>query len=463
MRKAQWTGAVIVLAVIVFALTFLMNYTSGKRTGEAPPPRAETLHLWFVNEDAGRDAPLPPTEVRRAGYWDYWFENRNDRDLPVGLAVRKPPCCLPKVELFRVQEAERPLLAAALAGRVGLPGGPGVLPALVSAAAGEACVQAKVQGVELTETAATGVSVPARGVGWVRVHWNAPKVEELSFAVGLWTDQKGNEGRVLRGLVRILPALRVVEELDAGVLGAHDLPKRLRLHCFSETRDDLAPIKVEVNRENYRPESDPFQVSQPERLSEAEQQAMEEEASRNGKLDVHVRCMYRLWVTVRDASPDGSTPMDMGAFERSFTLSCANEPATEQTVRVFGKVEGEVSVGAGTSDGIARLGPFKASTGTRFTVTLESDVPDLELEVDKTRVPSFLEMPRLVKKPGEAGHKVWNLLLRVPAGANPGRFPDPSVDARRDSAVYVKTIYPKGSGKPSRSIRIPLSGVANNS
>ncbi len=454
MRKVQWTGAVIVLAVLVFALTFAMNFTPSKRTPPPAPAKAvEITRLWFVNEVAGKDVPIPPTEVSHNGSWDYWFDNRNPATVQVGLAEKRPPCCLENIELFQLQDYKRAELVAENVGRLARLGSSGALATVTSGVAGELLVQKNVEGVDLKED--KGVAVPSRSLGWIRVNWNARNAETLSYEVNLWVDSRVNPSRPLAGkLLVVQPVMIRAEGTAVGVLGDQELPKKIPVYFYSTTRDHL-DLKIVVDHDRYRPSSDPFQVSAPERLTWA--QLLERDET---KAAADLPCVYRVWVTLGHLSPDKSTPFDLGVFERSFTVSCAGEPGTEQTVTVNGKVEGEVTLGS--TNGIAQFGPFRASTGTRLTYTLESDVPGLELQVDQSRMPPFLETPKLLKKEGTANHQVWNLVLRIPPERANGRFPDPKVESLRDSAVYVKTIYPKGSGKVSRMIRIPLEGVANN-
>jgi hypothetical protein len=467
MRSSQWTIAVIVLAAMVFVLTFAMNYL-GTRSDTQQQAQPEALaQLSFVSKTMPLDVPPPRTEVHGQGHWDYWFENRNDRDVKVGLVRKQPVCKCIDVELFCLADADRARLAAAVGSLPGLGFGPGrlTLGASAHAAVAEACkgVQPAVVSEEAEAVA------PARAVGWVRMNWSKdlPTMggPPLVMRIWLWTDQKNNPNLTsLGGGTRILPALIPTRERDdLGVLNTSDLPRTVPIVCYSETRDALR-IEAEVIHDGRDPAADPVQIGKPVRLGEPELLALEMAKAEKDKERLSViRCAYRIDVSLRDVSPDGSTPFELGTFRRFFSLRCAGEEGTTQVVAVIGRVGGEVTVG--TSDGWVRFGPFPSDAGTRpWKITLSSDVPDLDLEVDTSRVPPFLAPPELGKPevvPG-TNHKVWQLTLRVPPNKAAGPFPDLKVEALRDSAVYIKTIHPGDAGKAPRFIRIPLEGVAGD-
>jgi hypothetical protein len=116
-----------------------------------------------------------------------------------------------------------------------------------------------------------------------------------------------------------------------------------------------------------------------------------------------------------------------------------------------------VSADAG---GRVDLGNFVRRDGTRWRrLALESDLAGMELELERSRLPKYLEV-RFPPKPEESksGHRTWRLEVRVPPNAARGPFPRREDPAYRDSAVYVRI-----AGKTPRSIRIPVTGVANDS
>jgi hypothetical protein len=105
------------------------------------------------------------------------------------------------------------------------------------------------------------------------------------------------------------------------------------------------------------------------------------------------------------------------------------------------------------------FGSFPHSRGTGFQrVTLESDTPGVELKLEEGRLPKYLEA-RLSKPSVSASseHRTWKLEVRVKPGAARGQFPRQEDRAYADSAVYVQI-----AGKTPRSLRIPVTGTAND-
>ena len=80
--------------------------------------------------------------------------------------------------------------------------------------------------------------------------------------------------------------------------------------------------------------------------------------------------------------------------------------------------------------------------------------------LEKDRLPKYLEA-RLPAKPNVSGsgsgHQTWRLEVRVRPGEARGQFPRQEDPAYADSAVYVQIV-----GKTPRSIRVPVSGTAND-
>jgi hypothetical protein len=473
----QWTGAVIILAAMVFVLTFAMNYLGGKSKTEEPVQQA--LQLTFRSPSMPQEMPPPRTEEHQSAHWNFWFENRNDRDVKIGLLGKLPRCKCLDVELFLLPESHAPLLALPVAGRVGLLAGNPLAPlgaSLTDKAAvllgnwgslpvqGQGAVEDSMaadavgkdlKGVPVTEESET--TVPAGARGWVRLHWlkeNATS-EPLEMVIYLWTDAHNNQNILTAKTEIVAPLMLKAEEEDLGELSLRDLPRQVPVYFYSMTRGEM-DLKVEVYRNSRKAESDPFQVGVPTRLTLAEKRRLLPHGD-------PVMSVYKMMVALGDRSPDGTTPFDMGSFQRYITVACKGEEAhTTKVMAVRGRVTGEVSVG--TSDGMVNFGPFDPREGSRRVINLETDVPGVELAVDKDRVPSFLAEPKLEGPevvPG-GSHRVWRLTLRVPPGQAVGRFPDPGVEGNRDAAVYIQVKRPEDATKVARLIRIPMMGVANS-
>src|SRR5690349_6707949 len=95
MKQTQWTLAVIVLAVMVFVVTFAMNYLGGtnrERPNDLPPPPTGSS-LTFVEKR------FPPTEgfalereIHTRSHIDFWFINPGEKPVKVGLEMQTCTC-----------------------------------------------------------------------------------------------------------------------------------------------------------------------------------------------------------------------------------------------------------------------------------------------------------------------------------------------------------------------------------
>src|SRR5262249_7728604 len=124
---------------------------------------------------------------------------------------------------------------------------------------------------------------------------------------------------------------------------------------------------------------------------------------------------------------------------------------------IGGSLRGDIRAGS-AEQGRLNFGTFRAKEGSaEQEVTIYSDVSELELEIDKERTPPFL---RDAAKIGPAGKTVtgepkWKVTARIGANKVQGEFPRDQ-EEYWDSAVYVKV-----KGNNSRSLRIPVNGIAN--
>src|SRR5262249_10249986 len=124
MKQAQWIGAVLALAVLVFIVTFAMQWLgsdTGSREGKPPPPSDAQLEFY------ARSAPLPgpggglpfiECEVRQTSSHDYWFDNPSDK--PVTLGLQRKTCACSGVQAFVLPESGKARLVEAAAGLRGL-------------------------------------------------------------------------------------------------------------------------------------------------------------------------------------------------------------------------------------------------------------------------------------------------------------------------------------------------------
>jgi hypothetical protein len=464
MKTAQWTGAAVTLAVVVFVVTFLMNYlgSDAPQEGSRQAGPASPLEFAVRNYDMA-----PENEVGKPGHQDFWFRNSSGQAVELGLRAKS--CSCTNVEVY-VAPAPDPAQAASVAASRA---------AALMAATGPrhlaenlplnllilaACqhdkllrdMEGRVEGpIPLTigvengrpETART-VQVRPGSYGWVRMLWDVDHPDHKPMGSELW--QGGGAPDVRLGTVsNVIPAMEADGGVTAGVLNTSNLPRKINLYCWSCTRPSFH-VKAEVVHQHGGPGDDPFVVGQPVALSAVELDQFGRKFGRSAKAG------YRIPVTLEPVSPNGSQAFDLGTFQRFVELTSEDEGIRPAQVVVTGTVLGEVTVGRRGGPGTLQLGQFSSRRGKRDSITLESDEPGLKLELDERRLPGYLKA-ELSREPEEVGgHRLWRLEVRVLPGQAHGSFPRQDDPAYRDSAIYVKTVTPR-----PRFIRIPVVGTAN--
>jgi hypothetical protein len=454
MKIAQWT-AVLVLAAMVGGITFVMVYLGGSRNINVQPPLLDGL-TFVAKLYPQEGAKALTTEVGQPGHQDFWFQNDRGRPVPIGLTAKSCKCT--DVELTLAPESWKPYLVSEAAARL-LQRAPRTLPdwAVWVATFQRDRVFREMPENEARTTQLTvdnSVEVPPGALGWVRLTWRGEKPEPRRLNADLWMNQKtSGVNAALEVGAMIAEPMMVSSEVTINKFAIHDLEKGKRgdIICFSVTRPSFQ-VRAERATENIKPESDPIEVGQPIPLTNAQLRNLEDSKERHM---MRLLSGYRIPIFLRAKANDG-TPFEIGHFRRYVKLTSPDEGIEPVEVKVTGVVEGDVKVG-GPKDGSAiLLGPFPSRRGARGDITLQSDRPNLELTLDTTRVPQYVK-PRL-EGPEKTlgGHRMWVLRVEVPPSAARGEFPRPEDPVFRDSAIYVKT-----NDQPSRSIRIPVLGVAN--
>jgi hypothetical protein len=442
-RTTQWVGAVLILAAMVFGLAFAMNYLDQgpSRRPVAKGPAGPRLEFKAPVYPLPGQPPLV-CEHQQQGFHDFWFSNPSDKDLTFGLRSVSSEDSRGKssnvngkglrVELYRV---------------------PGMSPADVppkedkqEAAARE--LAAKLEALPLTPEEPR--TVPGKASGWLRLHWDgqqlhwdADRPEPRPLKVVLWMDHPQDDMPAqLAVQVIVVRPLLVQKDVPLGTLEVRSLPRSWPMYCFSATRPELR-LEAEVEHRGRPKSADPLEVASVERLSDAECRKWEQAEPKRGS-SLPLRCGYRVTVKLRDVSPDGTTPLELGPFRRTVRLTCAGTDVAERVV-LTGLVVGDVTVGGPNAGGVVDVGQ-----GATAKVSLQSDVPGLELEVDAARTPECLEVKLEKPEVAPSGHRTWRLVVKVRPGTVSGPLPG-------DCAVYIKR---KGEG--GRTIRVPVVGTANS-
>ena len=453
MKPAQWIGAVLAGAAMVFVITFALNYVGVAQTRDMNVKDRDYLQLTFpVNQAPPAQLAALGTEVNKPDWYDFWFRNDNEQKVRVGLKHKNCKCF--SVELYQLPPDWEKRLPKGFdaANAAALGAGPAVA---ARQALAPAVLAEQLKPIHL-EQMAEG-EIPPGGQGWVRLKWTAERPGGQQINAGLWTDNK-EEGPTLTLNARVMyhAAAQASLAVDAGTLNVRQLEQAgtttLNIYCWSATRPAFRLAAEADAVRGGNPKSDPFGVGAPVPMTAAEIAKLEEHELPNS-----VRCGWRVPVLLRAVSEDGKTPFELGLFHRWVVLSSPDEGVEPMRVPVTGRVVGDVTM----PDEEARLafGSFPHSRGTPFQgVTLESDVPETQLRLEKGRLPEYLEA-RFPDKPNKtaSGHQTWRLEVRVRPGKARGQFPRQEDPAYSDSAVYVQI-----AGKTPRSIRIPVTGTAND-
>jgi hypothetical protein len=456
MKQSQLTIAVVLLAAMVFVVTFAMNYLGGGSAPKQVEPDRPRLELLFANKEFPPRDKNPMASLERedksTGHQDYWFCNLNDKPVKVGLSGKNCKCT--NVEAF--------VLPAAASARL-VPDPKAVendaaLAKLVAPAAGKSDVEAQAAKVALDKES-DHAEVPPGGVGWVRLNYKGEKPGQQMVSAAMWMDvmRHSTPAMLLLHLTFYEP-LRAQQTLSFGTLRDDELAKGVTrfVLCFSSTRPSLK-VEATAARSKGDAASDPLVVGKPEALNAQERAELEEAIKRPGgdmgePAGGRVTCAYKVPVTLHAVSPDGKTPIDLGPFRRRVLISSPEVEGEPKSVVLQGRVRGLIEVGSDDEGGELNFLSFPRSAGRTQKLPLYSETPGVKLEVDPSRMPEFLKASLKQTE----GRSAWTLHVQVLPGKASGPFPrkDPLYE---DSAVYLTATAP---GKPPRSLRIGVYGTA---
>jgi len=459
MKQTQWTIAALVLAVMVFGLTFAVNYLGGTDSAKGDPGDVKPIVTveFPLGVEYPQDGARLEQEENIPGHRDFWFVNRNDEPATVGLD--KTNCRCSEVEAFMLPDT--PLtaqLALLLQGRQNHSGPAVVLglwrePLLAAAAQG-------LQGVRLKKDEVPSVQVPAAAVGFVRLHWTGEKTGQPRLQAILWMGSP-DSGRTAPLQVQLTVHEPVRVKLggnESAVLTDADLQQGVTrtIYAWSSTRRSFQ-LEARLSTVSSAA-AEPVEVGKPEPLGPEELRELAKQNSEApaGKLDGSVLCGYRIKVTLRAVSADGKTPFPVGPFGRRILLTSRDAGVVDKAVVISGHVEGVVRVAeTDTEAGGVNFSTFRSSKGKKKMVVLESEVKGLKLEVDTERTAKFLSASvRLDARRGE--EERWQLLIEVLPDKARGPFPR-SEEGYKDCAVYLKALE---KGKPPRLVRVAVQGIA---
>jgi hypothetical protein len=505
MKTSQWVGALVVLVVMVFIITFAMNFLrpgtrevidtrTTKETfydGPLPTFYYKSLPANPANPAQGVDPASPAMaayaiyrEERKTDHLDFLMENPNDADIKIGLISKNCRCA--KVDVVPVSEewkrrraglAAGEIMAAYPAAELGLENFFGITSSVLWIKPDEELKKLEdalppsvtLDPRDLPQAGQQETVVPRNSLSFVRLGWDDTKTGVEHFSAELWIgNPKSSKTAMLEvTAVHFVSPVRVeFPDLKAGDLNESDLEKKPfegAFRVWSSTRPALK-LKTEVIRPMRFDEKrfDPFEVGQPVPMTGEELANLHRLPDAAGT----VLCAYRIPVKINGRSPDKTTAVDLGSFRRRLLIwnedddkGQPDKPKQPIEVTVSGSVQGRVQIGTTLDNGRILLGVFDSATGSsKQAITLTANSAGVDLEVDRERTPEYLrDGAELEKLAPLAGLPRWKLTVRVKPNLAHGTFPRADDSMYRDSAVFLKV-----KGDVVQNVRVPVDGTAND-
>ncbi len=449
MKTARYVGLLAVVTVIVFGITFAMSYLPAMRGG-GPKKSASRAILTFADSETRYPPAEPgvaalPAEVEYGtASHDFWFQNNNPQDLPVGLFEKSCQCT--SVELLVAPKEWKNVPE----------------PAKRAEAAETIAASAPRTDVREKDNA---VVVPAGAVGLVRLTWKSSPEHDRqgpkSLTARLWMGEIGSGPTQQFDINTIIvPAVRAAASENVGPFALGDLPQTVYVRCYSSTRTAF-PLEVNPLLNRGKEGSSPFEVGTPEPLNPEELAKLLAELQSNKQPVRAVLSGYRIPIKLLKVAKDKTTPMDAGPFRLRLELKTEGDEPVETSIT--GLTRGDLSP-LGGQLGVVDFGPFDSGARTSQLIQVESGADVKGLELDHARTADFLTVVGVdASKTGDflpikvdpqlvGGRLVWNLEVQWVPGSPSGVLPP-------GTAVYVRPVYAKkADGPPPACLRTPRHG-----
>lgn len=449
-------GPIVLVLVVVFGATLISQYTPPDKPKKESGTQIVGQPLEFRATEMGYNPTAEDVAARAFDafhepggdpvYVSFWFTNPHP--VPVKLTVTGRSCSSCTAASAAIVPQDR---IQAIAQRVasGLVPSAGNLLAAVGAVELDRGLTWQPLDFEHTDRA---VEVPAAAdpetptVGIFRMHITVsvegPK--KLHAMIGMAAgDQPPVQLPFTVSLLGVPPVLIHPRDIKLGEMSEGTPPRTVDVYFWSTTRDAAAlpPPAVAVAVPT------PFlELGTPSRLSSEEAQRLAVRLAGEGVV-TRVQAAYRVPVTVYRQVPStpsgGPSEPDIGPFERRVGFAGPN--GSTATLTITGSVAGVVALDGGI--GQVSLGSFSARAGTRKTVSIVSNRPDLNLEVlAAEHQPAFLKA-ELGTPVTEAGRRHWSLTVTVPEGAGSGPLPAGATIALRATGPHR-----------NQKVHIPVTG-----
>jgi hypothetical protein len=464
MKTSQWIAALAALVIVIFLSTFAINYVGPSQNASStssaatePEPASVTFPIkeYPYITRTGAIVGRLEMEYKKAGHQDYWFANENDE--PVKLGAISKSCKCQGVEVFVLPEGyqARPLMSIpvpVVALAVG-PLGRRAMTILSEQRESTEDLEAKAKVVTLNpDDPRADATVPPHCTGWVRMKWTGEKPGAQRLTVRLWMGHPGSGLEVqLERKSNFLESVMLAEtEKRVGNLKPDDLPKQFSFYVLSPTRESFHLTKVQAVRPPTMPaESDAFEVGEPVALTADQCWALTREQKKWIVLSA-----YRIPVTLRKVAPDGKTPFDVGRFRRrvEITTDASDKPLL---MTFSGSIPSDLQISGVDEAGGVGFGTFRRAAGAERQVILRTAKPDLKLELDKKRIPEYVEATLEKDASTDGGTHAWYLRQKIASNVY-GSFPRDDDPAYQDSAIYLRAI----GATTTQSIRLEIRGDA---
>ena len=366
MKPIQWIIAVVVLVLMVFAVTFIMNFL-GENTpppgGPPPTPQGEDTFLTFWETSYPGVTQFHDQEFNHTGGdHDFLFQNTTDENVTVTLSHLSCHCA--SVTLFLASEEWRMNLARMTASKMAQSAQFALNPWLVFGFAGPpdpvlSDVAAKIEAVgrfDPDKDKDMTFTIPPRAVGWFRVGWPGDKngTNTYTATIGNKTANKQGTAVDLKTAVRWAnPAYVAYPIYYVGEFPASELqkqPKIENVYVYSTPRLTLQPKEATLVSK-LKMEESPIIVGEPEYLMPPYTwlyRPTKGQAPPTGQdvfVPERILRLYRIPVTFQERSPDKKRPLPFGLFRMRVRVTFADENVDPVVCFMHGTVRGDVRVG----------------------------------------------------------------------------------------------------------------------
>lgn len=464
MKSSQGIVAVLLFVIMVFGLTFAMNYLGGFNEPKTQIQNKDNStqkssdvaddgtnqELTFLQKVYPSDGiSAIENEYKMGGMQDYLYAHEGLLPLKIGLDSKN--CTCTSVLVYGIPtEWVKNNTTKDVMGKINLQ----KLEEALSKPGVKDGLEKQIAPVALEKNEQPVLN--GGSVGWIRLQWKTEKMGPNRLTANMWMGKKGggNESR-LEALVNVQAALFANPvEIAIDVLSPLVSEKKVTFKCYSSTRNSFDFI---AKMTRPRPDESII-IGKPVPLTNEELKNDEKQFG-----GAPLLCGYMVPVTASYSVPGGKDLMELGPFSRQieFVITKNNQKDlefdTRVEVKITGKVEGEFRILDAEQRGRLSMGVFQRGLGSKKELKIETDLQGIDLELDLAKTAPYLKVKPVSGWPQDvSGRRTWKYSIEIAPNTVSGPFPRDD-EFFRDSSFYLKSL-----GNSSRSIRIPVEGRADN-